>query len=289
MSKSNPDSKKKSTTQEQGGGIKLPKTPPQPTTAAQTNEFLKMPDNIRNRLNKYLSILNENSGALVPHIIAEIGRQQEKHPDQYINFWEVLDQITNQEPQALAILERARESLKKSQILESPENKISKPTPQVKEYGLLNDKINHELICGDYFNSTIDGQLCMVFETNQASKGDKPINVITALSYEGPQPLISKKLTGYDRSIYNAVSTLCHYSQEKYTGEPCIITPQEIWRTMNGITDKSRNPSPAQVKKVCSSMDKMRFTRIMLDISEEVKKHNLQINDERLLGGVIDT
>ena len=154
---------------------------------------------------------------------------------------------------------------------------------------MLNDKINQELICSEFIAREIDGQLYMRFDTDQATKGAPPVMVMTALSYEGPEPLASKRMTGFDRSVYNAVSTLYHYSQLKYFGEPCIISPQEIWRTMNGITDKSKNPSPAQVKKVCNSIDKMRFTRILLDISQELQKHKITFNDDRLIGGQIDT
>ena len=271
-----------------GGKIHIPKNPPKSTTPAETDELLNMPDNFKNNVFSYLSIVNESGGALVPYIIAEIGKLQEKS-GQEINFFEILDRMTHKEPQALALLNRAREQLKKAQILEAPESKLTKPTPTIKTYGLQNDAVNNDLICSEFLSREIDGQMYMVFDTNQAGKNAEPVKVITALSYEGPQPLSSRKISGYDRSIYNAVSTLYHYHQIKYEGDSCIITPQEIWRTMNGITDKSKKPSPAQLKKVCSSIDKMRFTRIILDISEELQKHKIVINDERLTGGLIDT
>ena len=292
MSKSKPEKKSTNGAQEQGV-IKIPQTPPKATTAAQTDELLKVPgNNMKLRLEKYLTILNESGGALVPHIIAEIGRQKDKHPEQvYLeNFWHVLDAILDRKPEALAILEKAREDLKKAQILESPESRLSKPLPQVKTYGLLNDSINHNILVNGFAPvDSLDGQLCMLFETNQAGKNEKPFKVVTALTYEGQEPLISRKMTGYDRSVYNAVSTLYHYSQMKYEGEPCIVTPQEIWRTMNGISDQSKTPTPAQVKKVCSSIDKMRFTRIYLDISEELQRRKITFQDQRITSGKIDT
>ena len=276
-----------------GGKIHIPMTPPEPTTAAQTDEYLKLPDNLKNRLNKYLSVLNEGGGVLVPYLFAEVNKLQEKEPGDKYNLWSVLDRISQGDADAIAILKRARENLEKAKILESKEGKAARPLPAIKTYGILNDKVNHDLICSQFLTREIDGQMYMSFETDQASKEEKKskerVIVFTVLSYEGPEPLTSKKLSGYDNSVYNALSTLHYYYQQKYPGEPSIITPQEIWRTMNGITDQSKIPSPAQLKKVCSSIDKMRFTRVFLDISEELQKHNLVFKDERLVNGVIDT
>lgn len=272
------------------GRIHIPHNPPKSTTSGQTDELLNLPDNVKNRLDKYLSVLNEGGGTLVPYLYAEISKLQEKEPGEEYSLWSVLDKILQKDAEALAILKRARENLQKAKILESKEGKEARPLPAIKTYGLLNDKINTDLICSKFFASEIDGQMYMVFETNQAPKeAPQPVIVFTALSYEGPQPLTSKKITGYDNSVYNTISTLYYYHERKYPGEACIITPQEIWRTMNGITDQSKKPSPAQLKKVCSSIDKMRFTRIVLDISAELQKHKLSFKDERLINGVIDT
>lgn len=94
-----------------GGVVHIPLTPPQATTAEETDKLLNDPE--RNRLDKYLAIQNESGGYLVPHIIAEIGKLQEQHPERKYNYWEVLESITMQEPEALALLNRAREDLKK--------------------------------------------------------------------------------------------------------------------------------------------------------------------------------
>lgn len=275
---------------EETGKIHIPHNPPKATTPAQTDELLKMPDNIKNRLDKYLSILNESDGALVPRIYAEIKKQKDKNPNIKYNFWEVLEGITQGQPDALAILKRARESLKRFEI---NERQLAHPAPQFKKYGLLNDKVTHDIICAPYDDANIDGQLYWTFKTDQASeeerKAGQTVIVTTALSYEGTEPLTSKKITGYDRAVYNAVSTIYYYHCLNYPGEPCIVSPQEIWRVMNGIKDQSIKPSPAQIKKVCSSIDKMRFTRIFLDITEELKKSRIKFNDERVINGVIDT
>ena len=59
---------------------------------------------------------------------------------------------------------------------------------------------------------------------------------------------------------------------------------------MNGKRsgDGKAKPSAAQVKRICASLDKMRFTRFYMDISEEIKAYNLSIDDERIIGGRID-
>ena len=60
---------------------------------------------------------------------------------------------------------------------------------------------------------------------------------------------------------------------------------------MNGKASKDgkAKPSAAQVKRICDSLDKMRFTRFYMDISAEIEAFNLSIDDERITGGRIET
>ena len=67
-----------------------------------------------------------------------------------------------------------------------------------------------------------------------------------------------------------------------------MITPQEIWRTMDGKTVPT-TPSAAQIKKVRDSIDKMQFTKITIDTSQELKANYRTLNDERVVNGTITT
>ena len=142
---------------EETGKIHIPHNPPKATTPAQTDELLKMPDNIKNRLDKYLSILNESDGALVPHIYAEIKKRKDKNPEIKYNFWEVLEGIIQGQEDAIEILQRARESLKRFLLTEATDKQLARPTPQIKTYGLLNDKVNQDIICNTPEVKPIDG------------------------------------------------------------------------------------------------------------------------------------
>lgn len=167
------------------------------------------------------------------------------------------------------------------------------PLADIKLYGLMNDQTAAQVLQdGDLFQLQADGQWTMRWEINQASSTEKQqVPVYIALTYEGTESQLTKKLTGYDKAVYEAVSTRFFYWKQQHPKEAFFITPQEIWRTMNGKKsgDGSAKPGKTQIKRLRASMDKMRFTRFRMDISEEMKAHNIQWNDERVVNGTIDT
>lgn len=165
------------------------------------------------------------------------------------------------------------------------------PLADIKTYGLMNDKVNAQLMQDSgLFNQNADGQITLKWAVNQAPQKKEQVPVYVALTYEGTEGKLTKKLTAFDNAVYNAVSTRFFYWQQENQQKPLYITPQEIWRTMNGKRsgDGKAKPSAAQVKRICASLDKMRFTRFYMDISEEIKAYNLSIDDERIIGGRID-
>lgn len=167
---------------------------------------------------------------------------------------------------------------------------IRLPLPLIETYGLMNDKVSHQLIAGDFTQQDTDGQLSFWAGVRQSPATSKaPVIVTMALTFEGAQTKLSKRMSGIDNAVYNAVATAFYYHKRSSSGRPFYITPQEIWRLMNGTQDAKKNPSAAQMQKVCDSMDKMRFTRLYMDISEEIKAYNLTFEDERLKSGAIDT
>lgn len=166
------------------------------------------------------------------------------------------------------------------------------PLQDITTYGLMNDKTNAQLIQDDgVFRATPDGQYALTWAVNQAPQKKEAVPVYMALTYEGTEGKITKKLTGYDIAVYNAVATRFYYWQLDSPQKPLYITPQEIWRTMNGKKsgDGQAKPSKAQVKRVCASLDKMSFTRFQMDITNEIREFNLYIDDERITNGYIET
>lgn len=170
-----------------------------------------------------------------------------------------------------------------------PSQAIRQPLPAIKTYGLMNDKVNAQMIATDAFKQDLNGQLQLTWGVNQAPKAKEQVPVYIALSYEGTEGKITKKLSAFDNAVYNAISTRFFYWKREHGKQPFYITPQEIWRTMNGKTSGNSNPSANQVKRICDSMDKMRFTRFYMDISEELKANYIAIDDSRLTKGILDT
>lgn len=167
-----------------------------------------------------------------------------------------------------------------------------RPLSDIKRYGLMNDKVNAQLIQGgEMFRQNADGQLQLLWVVNQAPAKQEPVPVSLALTYEGTEELVNKKLTAFDFAVYNAISTRYYYEHKANPQEPLRITPEEVWRTMNGKdpSDGRFTPSEKQIKRICASIDKMRYMLFYMDITQEIEKHHLTINDERIIKGEIET
>lgn len=166
------------------------------------------------------------------------------------------------------------------------------PLKDITSYGILNDKANAQLLKDpDIFKQRTDGQLTLKWVTNQMSHNREAVPVYMALSYEGNDYKITKQLTAYDKQVYEAVATRFYYWNRENPQKPLYISPQEIWRTMNGKSSKDgkAKANATQINKICESLDKMRFTRFYMDISQEISKFNLSINDDRVNSGYIET
>lgn len=164
------------------------------------------------------------------------------------------------------------------------------PLQRISTYGLMNDKLTAQILQQEVFTKELNGQLTFFWEVDESAKNAKePVMVAIALQYEGSETKLSRKMTAFDNAVYNAVSTIYYYHKRSNPGKPLFVTPQEVWRTMNGETNNRRTPTQKQVAKVCMSLDKMRFTGAFLDISREMAAHHLVINDERIINGLIET
>lgn len=165
------------------------------------------------------------------------------------------------------------------------------PISDITLFGLMNDKASARIIQeSDLFTQEANGQLTLKWEVNQAPQKKDPVPVYIALSFEGEATgKLVKKLTAFDNAVYNAIADLFYYWHRDNPQKPLYITPQEIYRRMNGkqSRDGGAKPSTAQVKRICRSIDKMRHIDFYMDISEEIKAHYITLEDERLIGGYI--
>lgn len=116
------------------------------------------------------------------------------------------------------------------------------------------------------------------------------IKTYVALNYADLE--IDHRLTAFDLAVYNAVINRYIQKTEDLIDQDLILTPQEIWRTMIGVTgDFDRyNPSPDQLKAVRLSMEKLRRTFIKINVSEEIKHKIIRLDgrSHRMKDGFMD-
>lgn len=117
--------------------------------------------------------------------------------------------------------------------------------------------------------------------------GRKKGDIITRciLSYSGDNVKLTSRqsFTEYDRQVSDAVTSLYEYGDESH-----IITAATVYRTMVHATE-TETPSPQQIEAVTRSLDKMRFVRVQIDCTEELKRRNIEFNGTQITGGKIDT
>ena len=82
---------------------------------------------------------------------------------------------------------------------------------------------------------------------------------------------ISTKLTGFDLQVHDAVSSFV----EQY-GAPCVITGRQINDALTGMPTKA---SAARLREIEESLDKMRYARVKVDYSEQVRGRVLKDGD----------
>ena len=70
------------------------------------------------------------------------------------------------------------------------------------------------------------------------------------------------RLTPYDREVHNAISTLCTTGNE-------YITPQMVYQVLSGNKKDAKMTNKAR-EEILKSIDKMMFTEIEIDATEEV-------------------
>ena len=104
------------------------------------------------------------------------------------------------------------------------------------------------------------------------------------LDYSGNVTINRNQPVGeYDMAIITAASDLWDYGDESH-----IFTPAILFRAMVNATE-TETPSPTQIAEVTENLEKLSCTRITIDCSEELKKHNRKLNGYPITGGRITT
>lgn len=118
-----------------------------------------------------------------------------------------------------------------------------------------------------------------------SGRGKSEITTRCMLTYEGDNITLSGRqpFTEYDRNVADAVTSLYEY------GGSNIVTAATVYRAMVNMTE-TETPSPQQIGAVTKSLDKMRFTRVRIDCTEELKRRNAAtLNGSQITGGLVDT
>lgn len=158
----------------------------------------------------------------------------------------------------------------------------------IKYYGLMNDKINAQIIKETPQLKYTNGQVMAQWGINQAGDRRPDVPVFVSLSYYGKGKLTARNLDPFDFAVICAIATLGHATISAGGNYPIYTTVDEIFRAMNGIRDTRKTARPAQAKQIRNSIEKMRFSQIYIDRSEEIKAFNYRIEDERVNKAIID-
>ena len=165
------------------------------------------------------------------------------------------------------------------------------PLGDLDSFGFMNDKVNAQLMQdGEIFQQKADGQLTLRWAINQApQKQEEAVPTYIALTYDDAGIRTTKKLTAYDKQVYEAIGTRFWNWQQSHPQTPLYITPREIWLAMNGkaSNDGKAKPSKTTEERIRKSIDKMRHIDCYMDISAEIEAGYLVIDDERQIGGYI--
>ena len=124
-----------------------------------------------------------------------------------------------------------------------------------------------------------------IIEIDVSGKREKELITRCILNYEGDNVKLSSRqpFTEYDRNVADAVTSLYEYGDSSH-----VITAAQVFRAMVHAT-ATETPSPQQIGAVTRSLDKMRFVRVQIDCSEELKRRKINLNGAQITNGKIDT
>lgn len=154
-----------------------------------------------------------------------------------------------------------------------------------------NSPVNNELIrnaaMNELMGTDINGQIQIVpTEVTVRNKNGKmaPVYSLCSFSYDDDVDLeiLNRhgryKITGYDRRVNNALSTLWLYGRT-------TVSLTEIFSVMNGYA--RTNPSKKQLEAVEKALNKLSSIRVYIDLTEEVKANMIEDKDPLIEAGIL--
>ena len=118
-----------------------------------------------------------------------------------------------------------------------------------------------------------------------SGRGKTVVQTCCLFSYKGDSVTLSSRqpFTEYDRNVADAVTSLYEYGDPSH-----IITPATVYRAMVHQTNRE-TPSAQTLGAVTRSLDKMRFVRVLIDCTDELKSRKAKLDGAQITGGKIDT
>ena len=176
----------------------------------------------------------------------------------------------------------------KEQIEDTQQNYLIRESlPIVRKTLIPFDRLNSKIILSPNLIEEIDGQLHFQFAIDQNGKSEKQVPTYISLTYNGDNLQINKKLKKYDMAVYDTVSSIYQAWKYEDNAKTLVITADQIYRNMNGIKDNKKKAPPNELKRISQSMEKMQFTAVYMDVSEEINAGFLTMPDERQKKGII--
>lgn len=86
--------------------------------------------------------------------------------------------------------------------------------------------------------------------------------------------------TEFDRNVYNATVTL-------FEAGNTILTPAMVFHMMTGAN--TRLVGEKQLRAISNSLDKLRFTRVIIDCEDELRQRGIKVNGKGGVSGYYDT
>lgn len=135
----------------------------------------------------------------------------------------------------------------------------------------MNAKTTRALVW-DEFKKTLnglDGQNTMI---PQSGKNGEDLGFCyVSLKYMGDDVTIKRTLTDFDMAVYNAISNLYIWLRGKngHNNAYVVFKLEDIWATMNGITEKRVRVTEKRRQAIIQSVDKLRYTDSWINLKEE--------------------
>lgn len=274
------------------------------SAGAETVTGYKDTDKIsEDRLNKYKKSIHQQNG----NIVVARGVAENALDEKMIFFYDlltgteelqILDDFIESSFNNCDFIEKSEDAGEKKESHRRKKFAARRSLPEVKKMGIMNDKINRQMVCDGgtrityddigVFNKKTDGQIALEWAVNQAAKdAAESVPVYIDLTYKddkGNTKVVA--LNAFDEVVYNTVGSIFHYWRQIEPVRGMLFSARDVFRAMHGIRgDDHAAPSKSMLQKIKRSLNKMRFTYADFDFSQELEKFDLYFEDERLTEG----